>query len=762
MSNLIEKKYLTITNESELNLVVDYINKYNYIAFDTETTGLNVRKDQVIGFSICGEPGESIYVAHQTWKGDTLTTLIEHKKLIPILQLLSKKNLLTWNGSFDTRIVKNYFGVNLIPALFADGMLLNHTIDENSRMGLKECAIRYKDQLGIDAEREANEEQIALKENIIKNGGSATKSNYEMFKADLEVLAKYAAADADLTFRLCELLNDRLHEEGLEDFFYNKEVMPLYKYVTIIMEDRGIKLDKELILKVYEEIKLKIEEYKSTILKELKKNDSFKKWLNHTLNTNYPISSKGSFAQEYCRHFNLPLPKTESGKYSINKKTLELIKEKYHKDFFTDGISYIDLSNIQLALWARDNGDVININSKTQLGELVFEFMKVKPLSKTETGKPQFDDDFIEHLATQGNNWAKMLSNYNKLVKIKSAYIERFLESEENGYVYFSYKQHGTISGRFGSDAQQLPRPKEAGELDPDVLYFNNLIRTFFIADKDRVFIDCDYESLEPHVFADVSGDDGLRDIFRKGYDFYSTIAIATEKLEGVSADKKADNYLGKVNKPKRQSSKVYSLGVPYGMTDYALGKNLNITTEEAKILLDGYLDGFPNLKKWMEESKLFVKENGYIKSKAGRIRHLPKAKELFIKYKDNLLNFKFRKELTLKLARTHGYKDAAKLVEGMYLDYKNSLNNSLNFQIQSLSASVVNQSAIAINKYFMQNNIDAWVCAQIHDQLIFDVPKHLSEECAKVIKQLMENTIKLSIDLKAPPAIAKNWKDGH
>jgi hypothetical protein len=89
--------------------------------------------------------------------------------------------------------------------------------------------------------------------------------------------------------------------------------------------------------------------------------------------------------------------------------------------------------------------------------------------------------------------------------------MDRFLEKQEDGMYYFYYKQHATVSGRYGSDAQQLPRPKEEGEEDPIVLKYNNLIRGFFISKPGNIFIDCDYSSLEPRVFAHVSGDDNLK-----------------------------------------------------------------------------------------------------------------------------------------------------------------------------------------------------------------------------------------------------------
>jgi DNA polymerase I len=97
-----------------------------------------------------------------------------------------------------------------------------------------------------------------------------------------------------------------------------------------------------------------------------------------------------------------------------------------------------------------------------------------------------------------------------------------------------------------------------------------------------------------------------------------------------------------------------------------------------------------------------------------------------------------------------------------MYLDYKNGLNNCLNFQIQGLSASIVNRAMIEIQKYFNDNNIDAWVCATVHDQIIVNAPEHLAKDLAPKIEEFMCQTTKLSVELSAPPAIAENWYDSH
>lgn len=776
---MIEKKYYTVDSKETVNLLIQHIRESEIIAYDTETDSLNTRKGTIVGFSISGDTGIGFYLPTQVWNTETqqLEELsIEgvgcHTIAKKCLQMLVGKKLIMHNASFDTRFTKNYYGINLLSSLHADTALLVHTVQEEGAgmgvFGLKPLAISVQNEIGLDVEKAANEEQIELKESIKRNGGEITKTNFEIYKADMEILSKYAAADTDLTLRLFNHFSKVLEKEGLVEFFYNEEVMPLYREVTIPMEEQGVKLDMKLIKDVHQRITKDLEENKKVVMDSLLGTDEGRKWVIDTAVGQYPPSNKGRYAQAFCERYSLPLPKSEkTGKYSITKKSVAELEDGVQKEFLQTGDHEIldekEAIRISLALWRNNNdGDYVNIQSKKHLGEIAFDYMGIKPLTTTAKGQPQFDMDMVESLAKK-YPWAENLRVYNKLLKIKSTYVERFLHGAEDGRYYFYFKQNGTVSGRYGSDAQQLPKPKEEGEDVPLIVKYTNIIRAFMVADEGRKFIDCDYESLEPHCFASVSGDKGLQDIFNNGWDFYSTVAIKTEKLDedketypdGVSPDKKSPIYLKKLDPVKRNKAKAYSLGIAYGMEAFALGKTLDVDQKTAQGLVDGYLNGFPQLKEWRENSRKFVKEHGYIKNKVGRIRHLPKVQELYKNFGDRMLDWKFRKELEGQ----YGKEGVMKL----YRDYRNGLNNCLNYQLQSLAAAVVNRAAVAVNRKFKEVGIDGQACAQIHDQLIFDVPAERAEEAAKIVQELMENTTQLDgVTLKAPPEVAINWKEGH
>ena len=789
----IEKKYYTVQDVDTLKLLFQHIQESEVLAVDTETTGLNVRKDKVVGWSVSGDEGIGFYLPTIIWdydKGELVEQSINgqdtHTLSVRLLGMLKGKKLVMHNASFDCRMIKNNYGIDLLEDLWVDTALLVHTVYEEGAFGfgnpfgLKSIAIMNQEALGLDVEKAANEEQIELKESIKKNGGGTTKDNFEIYKADLDILSKYASADTDLTLRICNLYLGKLKEEGLEQFFFEDEVMPIYREVTVPMEEYGVDLDMDLLKETHENITKDLEENKQIVLKSLLATSEAKTWTMHTAFDNFPPSNKGNWAQEIVRRYSLPLPKSEkTGKYSITAKTIATLEDSPVKSFLETGdLSHLDeveIARISMSMWKEANdGEYINIQSKKHLGEIVFKYMGIKAKSQTSKGQDQFDMEMLEELS-KDYEWAENLRIYNKLLKIKSTYIDRFIDGAEDGRYYFYFKQNGTVSGRYGSDAQQLPKPKEDGEDAPIIVKYTNIVRAFLIAGKGRKVIDADYESLEPHCFASVSGDVGLQEIFNNGWDFYSTVAIKTEKLDqdkvnypnGVSPDKKSPIYLKKLDPVKRNKAKAYSLGIAYGMESYALGMTLGIPQKDADELVKGYLDGFPQLKEWRINSRLQVKAHGYIKNYVGRVRHLPKVKRIFEKFGDALLDndesmqrFGVKSYILRKqLSDIHG-KDK---VMQIYRDYRNGLNNCLNFQLQSLAAAVVNRAAVQINRKAKEMGIDAIVQAQVHDQLIINVREDQAEMFAPIVRDIMENTTQLpGVTLKAPPEISNNWRDGH
>ena len=775
MANL-EKKYYTVQDKETLKLLHQHIVDSEVIAVDTETTGLNPRKNKIIGWSVSGDEGVGFYLPTLVFdyeKDDLVLQEIDGTSTETIsrnlLKLLKGKKLVFHNASFDVQFIKNYFGVDLLPDVWVDTGLLVHTVYEEGAFGfgnpfgLKSIAIMNQKELGLDVEKAANEEQVELKESIKKNGGQTTKALYEIYKADLDILSKYASADTDLTLRICNLYLKKLKDEGLEQFFFEDEVMPIYREVTVPMEAHGVDLDMDLLNKIHDEILLDQKENKEIVMKSLLAIPEVKEWVVATSMTNYPVSHKGNWAQTLVQRYSLPLPKSEkTGKYSLTQKYIEELDDSNVKQFLLTGdkslLEDVEKARISMSLWKESNdGDYINIQSKKHLGEIVFKYMGIKPKvsgANTKSGRDKFDMSMVEELS-KTYAWAENLRIYNKLLKIKSTYVDRFRDRNEDGRYYFYFKQNGTVSGRYGSDAQQLPKPLEEGEDAPIIMKYVNIVRAFLTAGNGRKVIDADYESLEPHCFASVTGDENLREIFRKGWDFYSTVAIQTENLEGVSADKKADNYLKKLDPIKRNKAKAYSLGIAYGMEAYALKMTLGVDQKEAERLIKGYLDGFPQLAEWRERSREEVKAYGRITNYVGRIRHLPRVKQYYEKFDNKLMDWRFRKQLE----GTYGKEKVIKA----YRDFRNGLNNCLNFQLQSLAAAVVNRAALVINRKAKELGIDACVQAQVHDQLIINCDKKDVAMFAPIVQDIMETTTQLpGVTLKAPPEISDNWRDGH
>ncbi|BAQ92877.1 DNA polymerase I [uncultured Mediterranean phage uvMED] len=735
---------IVVNRKENFNEAIDFVESNSVLAFDTETTGLNVRHNSVIGFGLSND-SHGVYFVHKYWEDGELKEALSKEDCTEVLKLLKKKKLLTWNGSFDFRIVLHYFDVDLVSSLYIEGILAKHTVDEEQPFKLKEVGVK------VYGEKE-REEQLDLYDSIKENGGSKD----EYYRANLEALSKYCIQDCKLTFKLSYHYLNKIKENGLEKFFFEDEVMPLYKEVTIPMEQKGIPINTKKLKKLNWDISEDIEKIKGKILIEIKPHLE-KVFIPSLLNKKIPVNNGIRFRSALADYASLNLPRTKSGKYSFTSESIASLKSSKYKSFLLGELEALDdntLKEIQLVGYGNPE---FNIDSQNDLKILFFKTLGEKPVSKTKKGSSQVNEDFLNTLKDK-YPWVADLLIYRKLKKMHSTYFKRYLEKQEDGVFYPDWRQWGTVTGRYGSDIQQLPRPISKGGEDLDVVVkYNNEIRKLFISGKDYLFVDCDYESLEPRVFSHVSGDESLKDIFLDGRDFYSVVAIRTEKIEGASSYKKDENYLGKIDKERRQKAKTYSLGIPYGMKKFSLSKKMGVKEYEAKEIIYNYKKEYPQLKQWMKDTDKKVKNDGVIKTQLGRLRNLKKAQVIYkASGSDWILNgLELWKEYGSDIKLYNRKKEDARVLD-------TALKQAKNFQIQGLAASITNRACIKIARELKKENVNGYVCAQIHDQVIVRVPEAVGDVWKNKVQKIMEETTKISIPLPAPAEIAKDFYEGH
>lgn len=739
---------MIIRTQADFDKCLEWLSKQERVAYDIETNSLDYRASdsRIIGIGISNfSTGFYLPTCSYDVSSSTLVSTEVSSLAAQLIAALRTKKIIAFNAAFDLPWTKAKYGIDLVPALHTDVLLLKHTVDEEFPFKLKEIAVQV---FGYGAAQQQRDLQAQLKERGAAKG--------ELYKADYNLIGKYCIQDCLLTYKLFDHYGRRLASEGLEKFFYEDEVMPLYREVTMPMQSYGIALDLPLMQQTLQEITADIAALETSIQQQIAPLlDKFHSWF---LNKDYPPARSGAFAQGFCALLDLDLPKTASGKYSLTEKSIASLPDGHAKEvllkreYMTDE----EILAVQKLMAVQDHGTapLFNLQSKHHLKKLFFDTLGLTPLSTTDLGNPQVDDEFIHSISEQ-YPWAADLHTYNRLQKIKSTYIERFLEGQRDGIFYPAFYQHRTVSGRFGSDLQQLPRKVSAAE-EPNELIrkYVNCIRDFFVARPGHKLIGADYESLEPHIFAHVSGDERLQNIFRQGLDFYSEIAIRTEGLTQYSSNKKAENYLGKVAKPLRQKAKAYALGIPYGLSGYKLQFEIGCTQEEGDALVEAYLEAFPDLRAWMRNTQEFVLSEGHIRSQAGRVRHLARAKEYHAKYGLDILD-------SLYLYKTYSPEPALyNRMKEIRRELKNYINNANNFQIQSLAASIVNRAAIAIMREFAAKGLKASVCMNVHDELVAECPENEVEQVCEIMQRNMENVMQLSLPLHAEPQVALKYGD--
>lgn len=720
---------------------------FDIVSFDLETNSVEEIKAQVWGIGLAFQDSEAFYLPLRDKEGNSI---LDENEVVPFVSnLLAGKKIIGHNLVYDVTVWKHRYSIDLAMYVHADTILMKHTLDEEPPFGLKEVAVI---ELGAWADK-AQEELYA---SIAANGGSTTKTNLQMYKADTNVLGTYCCWDTLLVYKLFEKFNRRLEEQNLLSFFYDEEVMPLYREVTIPMKEKGIPIDVAYFEKLRTEITNDIQDLNTQILTDLVEHIS--EFERETLEEMYPVKKTGNFPKAYASYYGMPI--TSLAKKNIDKELSPSPEHPFYseilnlKDWLQDRADLLgDINAVRNQMFFSKNPDlksVFNLASKHHLKWLFFERLKETPLSRTEKGEPQVDDDFLESVSGK-YEWVKKLQDLNKLEKIRGTYIEGLLERQHEGIIYTSFLQFGTTSGRFASrnpNLQNQPRPKEDDSgLSELVLRYNNAIRAGFVALPDHVFVDADQSALEPRCFSVESGDKNLQQIFHSGEDMYSSIAKRVFKLEDVSTFKKDANFLGKLHPEKRQIIKALALAVTYGAEAFRIADLLKVTPDEAQTLIDDYLNAYPGLKEYIKRCHYDANTKGEVRTMFGRVRHLPEAKNIFKTYGPQILNSRW--------ARSKGLSDVRRL-------YKNKLNNATNFCIQGLAAHVLNKSMVAIARRFKEENVDGYLCLTVHDQAVCMVTKKDAERAVDIVRDCMENTVKLPVPLIAEPKIAYNLRDSH
>jgi DNA polymerase I len=691
---------IVIRTAEEVQTLRKYLNNFEYVAFDTETTGLT-KYDEIIGISVCAEESKAFYIVVQEWDNSesrlnrtNFNTMFETNSLVSDLQ---SKMLIAHNSVFDCMMIESYFKVSLINSLHTDTLILAHLLDENRRVGLKELG---KTLFGEDT----TEEQRLMKESVLANGGLLTKDKYEMYKADSELIGRYGAQDALLTYKLFLTLVPELYEQGLEDFFYKDESMPLLKGPTYQMNTTGLQVDTNKLLLLKKTLEAECMEAKAFIYDEIQVHIK-DKYPGTKKNNTFNIGSSQQLAWLLFGQLGLEFGTLTKGGKTVCRSVIGKIPYT-----FTAKRDFIHLCQ-------QSNGSIVQPEAYVN-GKLI----KAKKL-KEPWGYICVDKRTLEKLAPK-YRWIERLLEYQRKTKLLNTYVKGIEERTKYSIIQPSFLQHGTTSGRYACrnpNFQNLPRNDQR-------------IKECIIARPDKVFVSADFSQLEPRVFAFYSKDERLLSAFKSGDDFYSVIGMDTFDITDATPKKDGHpNAFGIKYKDLRDGTKTFSLAAFYGGTAHQLAPGLKKSVEDTSDILERYFDRFPGVQDSMLEAHKLAKTQGFVTNHFGRPRRMPEA---------------------LKITKLYGDLPHGELP----YEIRNILNLAVNHRIQSTGASIVNRSAIKFYNDCRDATISTRIVLQVHDELIVECNEEDSETVSLLLQNAMENAVYLEgIDLEAIPRITKN-----
>ena len=351
-------------------------------------------------------------------------------------------------------------------------------------------------------------------------------------------------------------------------------------------------------------------------------------------------------------------------------------------------------------------GEEFNVNSTKQLGEILFEKMKLPVIKKTKSGYST-DVDVLEKLRGEDPIIEEILG-YRQLAKLNSTYIEglRPYINPKTHRIHSFFHQTITATGRISStepNLQNIPTRFELGKR----------IRKIFEPEKGNVYIDADYSQIELRVLAHISGDKHMIQAFENNEDIHKQAASKVFKTP-----------IDQVTKEQRSNAKAVNFGIVYGISDFGLGEQLGISRKLAKKYIDEYLTEYSGIKEFMENITEVAKEKGYVETLFHRRRYIPELKSK---------NY---------MVRQFGSRAA------------------MNTPIQGTAADIMKIAMINVYKELKKRNLKSKIVLQVHDEMMIEVPEKEIEEVKNILQECMQNATKLKVPLIAEVSIANNWYD--
>ncbi|OPZ14391.1 MAG: DNA polymerase I [Bacteroidetes bacterium ADurb.BinA261] len=571
------------------------------VCFDTETTGTDPLLAELVGMSFAFDEGEAFYIPISSNREEAqrqvnfFKPFFENENIEKVGQ----------NLKYDMLELRNY-GIEVKGKLF-DTMIAHYLLNPELRHGMDymaETFLKYK--------------TIHIDELI----GPKGKNQLNMRDIDPQIVCEYAAEDADITLKLKNVLEKKIHENNLDKLLYEVEC-PLI-YVLADMEWTGVRLD----LKALEELSKQLTEELSTIEHEI----------------------------------------------------------------------------VQMA------GIDFNVNSPKQIGEILFDRMKIveKP-KKTKTGQYSTNEEELEKLRGKHPIIDKILEQRG-IKKLLSTYIDAFpqLINPRSGKIHTSFNQTVAATGRLSStnpNLQNIPVRDERGKE----------MRKVFIPDEGCVFASSDYSQIELRIMAHLSADKNMVEAFMHDQDIHAATAskIYHVPIEEVTAD-------------MRRKAKTANFGIIYGITPFGLSERLSISRSEAKQLIDEYFETFPDVKRYMDESIATARTKGYVETIFGRKRYLP--------------------DINSRNANVRGFAE----------------RNAINAPIQGSAADIIKVAMIKIHECFAKEKLKSKMILQVHDELDFNVVEEELDAVRKIVVEEMEHACNLIVPLKTDFGYGKNWLEAH